>query len=68
MNVIAQTRAIAAVSTAREVAALAKPRLSALVICTTAGGMWLAPGRIDFARVVALRQKLKPELLRLLRS
>jgi len=31
----------------RDLAALAKPRLSVLVLCTTAGGMWLAPGRRD---------------------
>jgi protoheme IX farnesyltransferase len=31
----------------RDVAALAKPRLSLLVLCTTAGGAWLAPGRLD---------------------
>jgi len=28
-----------------DLAALAKPRLSLLVLCTTAGGLWLAPGR-----------------------
>jgi heme o synthase len=32
---------------ARDVVALAKPRLAALVLCTTAGGLWLAPGRRD---------------------
>jgi protoheme IX farnesyltransferase len=30
---------------ARDVISLAKPRLSTLVVCTTAGGMWLAPTR-----------------------
>jgi protoheme IX farnesyltransferase len=30
---------------ARDVLSLAKPRLSTLVVCTTAGGMWLAPTR-----------------------
>lgn len=30
---------------ARDVVSLAKPRLSSLVVCTTAGGMWLAPTR-----------------------
>jgi protoheme IX farnesyltransferase len=34
--------------------ALAKPRLALLVICTAAGGMWLAPGRRDAAAAVAL--------------
>jgi heme o synthase len=32
---------------ARDVVALAKPRLALLVLCTTAGGLWLAPGRRD---------------------
>jgi protoheme IX farnesyltransferase len=54
VNVFVQTRAVAAVATAREVAALAKPRLSALVVCTTAGGMWLAPGRHDALAALAL--------------
>jgi protoheme IX farnesyltransferase len=30
---------------ARDVLLLAKPRLSGLVVCTAAGGLWLAPGR-----------------------
>ena len=29
----------------RDVLLLAKPRLSGLVVCTAAGGLWLAPGR-----------------------
>jgi protoheme IX farnesyltransferase len=37
---------------ARELFLLAKPRLSALVLLTTAGGMWLAPGRIHPARAL----------------
>jgi protoheme IX farnesyltransferase len=32
---------------ARDMVALAKPRLAALVLCTTAGGLWLAPGHRD---------------------
>jgi heme o synthase len=39
---------------ARDLALLAKPRLSGLVICTAAGGMWLAPGQLDTPRAVAL--------------
>ena len=39
---------------ARDVASLAKPRLSALVVCTAAGGMWLAPGALTAARAVVL--------------
>jgi protoheme IX farnesyltransferase len=38
---------------ARDVAALAKPRLATLVVCTAAGGMWLAPGHRDAVRAVA---------------
>jgi protoheme IX farnesyltransferase len=36
----------------RELFLLAKPRLSALVLLTTSGGMWLAPGRIHPARAL----------------
>jgi len=36
-----------AFSALRDVVALAKPRLSALVLFTTAGGIYLAPGRIE---------------------
>jgi heme o synthase len=36
-----------ALAVLRDVAELAKPRLAALVLCTTAGGLWLAPGRRD---------------------
>src|SRR5512140_1874324 len=39
---------------ARDVVALAKPRLSLLVVCTAAGGLWLAPGRRDAVTAVAL--------------
>ncbi len=39
---------------ARDVALLAKPRLSTLVVCTAAGGMWLAPGQLNSARAVAI--------------
>ena len=40
---------------ARDVVALTKPRLSALVLCTTAGGLWLAPGHRDgFSAAVLL--------------
>lgn len=34
----------------RDVCSLAKPRLSSLVLFTTAGGIWLAPGQIGLAR------------------
>lgn len=39
---------------ARDVIALAKPRLATLVVCTAAGGMWLAPGPRDAVRAAAL--------------
>jgi len=38
----------------RDVVLLAKPRLATLVVCTAAGGMWLAPGHRDAARAAAL--------------
>jgi len=31
----------------RDFVTLAKPRITALVITTTAGGLWLAPVRVD---------------------
>jgi len=36
----------------RDLAALAKPRLSSLVLVTTAGGVWLAPGTIGAFRAL----------------
>ena len=42
------------VAVARDVVALAKPRLATLVLCTAAGGMWLAPGHRDALRAVVL--------------
>ena len=38
----------------RDVVSLAKPRLSSLVVCTAAGGMWLAPGHLTAARAAVL--------------
>jgi protoheme IX farnesyltransferase len=43
-----------ALTVLRDVAELAKPRLAALVLCTTAGGLWLAPGRRDGLPAAAL--------------
>jgi protoheme IX farnesyltransferase len=42
------------VQLARDVIALGKPRLSGLVLSTTAGGMWLAPGSRDATSAAAL--------------
>jgi protoheme IX farnesyltransferase len=39
---------------ARDVVMLGKPRLATLVVCTAAGGMWLAPGPRDLVRALAL--------------
>ncbi len=39
---------------ARDLALLAKPRLSGLVVSTAAGGMWLAPGQLTAPRAAAL--------------
>ncbi len=50
----ATARALAPVALARDVVALAKPRLSLLVVCTAAGGLWLAPGRRDLVTAAAL--------------
>ncbi len=50
-----QTRvAVSPLAYARDVALLAKPRLSGLVVCTAAGGMWLAPGHLTFPRALAI--------------
>ena len=58
MRAVATTLAAAArpspLQIARDVVALGKPRLSALVLSTAAGGMWLAPGQRDAASAVAL--------------
>lgn len=35
---------------AADLLSLTKPRLSSLVLCTLAGGMWLAPGELSLAR------------------
>ncbi len=43
-----------ALAVLRDVAALAKPRLATLVLCTTAGGLWLAPGHRDGLSAAAL--------------
>jgi protoheme IX farnesyltransferase len=44
----------APLSVARDLFALAKPRLALLVICTAAGGMWLAPGQRSTTSAIAL--------------
>jgi protoheme IX farnesyltransferase len=51
MTQTARTRAaVQPVTLVRDLVALGKPRLSALVVCTAAGGMWLAPGRLGALR------------------
>jgi heme o synthase len=47
-----RSAAISPLAYARDLALLAKPRLSGLVVLTTAGGLGLAPGRIGAARAV----------------
>lgn len=49
---IATSAAARPLAYAREVARLAKPRLSLLVLCTSAGGMWLAPGELPLAKAL----------------
>jgi heme o synthase len=39
---------------ARDIVSLGKPRLALLVVCTAAGGFWLAPGRHDTLAALAL--------------
>lgn len=45
-------RAIPMTGTAADLLSLTKPRLSSLVVCTAAGGMWLAPGGLSFPRTL----------------
>ncbi len=45
-------RALSVSSFASDLLSLTKPRLSGLVIATTAGGMWLAPGELTVSRVL----------------
>ena len=37
-----------------DVVSLVKPRLSSLVVCTAAGGMWLAPGRLTATKAAVM--------------
>jgi heme o synthase len=45
-------RAVSLTTTASDLISLTKPRLSSLVLATTAGGVWLAPGELSMARVL----------------
>jgi len=45
-------RAVSQSSIASDLLSLTKPRLSGLVIATTAGGMWLAPGELTVSRIL----------------
>ncbi|HEY8207670.1 MAG TPA: heme o synthase [Myxococcaceae bacterium] len=45
-------RAVVASGAAADLLSLTKPRLSALVLATAAGGMWLAPGHLSVARAL----------------
>lgn len=47
MNVRALPRPV---SPAADLVSLTKPRLSSLVLCTLAGGMWLAPGELSVGK------------------
>lgn len=46
------TRALTLSTTAADLVSLTKPRLSSLVLATTAGGMWLAPGSLSLSRAL----------------
>jgi len=45
-------RAVTLSTTASDLLSLTKPRLSSLVLATTAGGVWLAPGEMTLTRVL----------------
>ena len=45
-------RAVSLSTTASDLLSLTKPRLSSLVLATTAGGVWLAPGELSVPRVL----------------
>jgi protoheme IX farnesyltransferase len=45
-------RAVPLTNTATDLLSLTKPRLSSLVLATTAGGVWLAPGELSMARAL----------------
>ncbi|XXF80102.1 heme o synthase [Myxococcaceae bacterium GXIMD 01537] len=45
-------RAVSEPTIASDLISLTKPRLSSLVLATTAGGIWLAPGEMSVARVL----------------
>lgn len=45
-------RAVSLSTTATDLLSLTKPRLSSLVLATTAGGVWMAPGELSVARVL----------------
>jgi protoheme IX farnesyltransferase len=45
-------RTMSYATAATDLLSLTKPRLSSLVLCTAAGGMYLAPGTLSVARVV----------------
>ncbi|MGB5192265.1 MAG: UbiA family prenyltransferase, partial [Polyangiales bacterium] len=40
--------------TVRDMIALAKPRITLMVLVTTAGGMWLAPGSLDLGSMAIM--------------
>ena len=46
-------RALSVSATASDFLSLTKPRLSSLVLVTTAGGMWLSPSGLSPARQIA---------------
>jgi protoheme IX farnesyltransferase len=47
-------RAVSVSTTASDLLSLTKPRLSSLVVCTTAGGLWLAPGPFSPAKALVV--------------
>jgi heme o synthase len=51
-HVLAPAVALESRNLARDLVGLTKPRLSSLVLCTTAGGIWLAPGPLSWPRAL----------------
>jgi protoheme IX farnesyltransferase len=53
-TILQSARPVAVLRIPRDVLELAKPRITTMVVFTTAMGMWLAPGRLALPRAVAI--------------
>lgn len=52
MTTISEQHSPAVLDRLKDFAALAKPRITLLVIITTAGGLWMAPSQLDLFRIL----------------